>query len=128
MTGTGVGDSGIGISAISRRNPEPAAEGRTADTRKADAPVAVTRHLKMFAGRADHPWSAAVEQGCSTLPKTIALPILHTLICASTPGKLPNPRFQAKNTQQGIGGVNLAAMIRFEQSDYTHAREKARGI
>ena len=21
-------------------------------------------------GRADHPWSAAVEQGCSTLPET----------------------------------------------------------
>ena len=45
MTGTDVGDSGIGISAISRGNPEPAAEGRTADTRKADAPVAVTCHL-----------------------------------------------------------------------------------
>ena len=24
----------------------------------------------VFHGRADHPWSAAVEQGCSTLPKT----------------------------------------------------------
>jgi len=27
VTATGVGDSGIGISAISRGNPEPAAEG-----------------------------------------------------------------------------------------------------
>jgi hypothetical protein len=44
VTGTGVGDSGISISAISRGNLEPAAEGRTADPRKADAPVAVTRH------------------------------------------------------------------------------------
>ena len=44
MTGTGVGDSGISISAISRGNLEPVAEGRTADTRKADALVAVTCH------------------------------------------------------------------------------------
>ena len=46
MPGTGIGDSGISISAISRGSLEPAAEGRTADTRKADALVAVTRHPK----------------------------------------------------------------------------------
>ena len=46
MTGTGVGDSGISISAISRGNLEPVAEARMADSRKADAPVAGTRHLK----------------------------------------------------------------------------------
>jgi len=34
------------VTAISRWNPEPAAEGRTAGTRKADAPVAVTCHPK----------------------------------------------------------------------------------
>jgi len=45
VTGTGGGDSGISISAISRGSLEPAAEGRTADSRKADAPVAVTCHL-----------------------------------------------------------------------------------
>ncbi|MEY3812386.1 MAG: hypothetical protein RL495_333 [Verrucomicrobiota bacterium] len=45
MTGTGVGDSGISISAISRGNLEPAAEARMADSRKADALVAVTCHL-----------------------------------------------------------------------------------
>ena len=44
MTGTGVGDSGISISAISRGNLEPAAEARMADSRKADALVAVTCH------------------------------------------------------------------------------------
>ena len=37
MPGTGVGDSGISISAISRGNLEPAAEARMADSRKADA-------------------------------------------------------------------------------------------
>ena len=46
MTGTGVGDSGISISAISRGSLEPAAEARMADSRKADAPAAGTRHLK----------------------------------------------------------------------------------
>jgi len=46
VTATGVGDSGIGFSAISRGSLEPATEGRTADFRKADAPVAVTRHPK----------------------------------------------------------------------------------
>jgi len=45
VTVTGVGDSGVGISAIGRRNPELAAEGWTADTRRADALVAGTRHL-----------------------------------------------------------------------------------
>jgi len=45
VTAAGIGDSGFGFSAISRGNLEPAAEGRTADSRKADAPVAVTRHL-----------------------------------------------------------------------------------
>ena len=42
---TGVGDSGVGISALSRGSLMPAAEGLTADTRRADAPVAGTRHL-----------------------------------------------------------------------------------
>jgi len=45
-----VGDSGVGLAAISRRNLEPVAEGRTADTRKADALVAVTRHPKKNPG------------------------------------------------------------------------------
>ena len=31
-----------------RGSLEPAAEGRTADTREADAPMAVTRHLRAF--------------------------------------------------------------------------------
>jgi len=44
VTGTGFGDSGISISAISRGSLEPAAEARMADTRKADALVAVTCH------------------------------------------------------------------------------------
>jgi len=44
VAGTGVGDSGIGISAISRGKLEPAAEARMADSRKADALVAVTCH------------------------------------------------------------------------------------
>ena len=44
MTGTGVGDSGISISAISRGSLEPAAEARMADSRKADALMAVTCH------------------------------------------------------------------------------------
>ena len=42
VTATAVGDSGVGFSAISRGSLEPVAEGRTADTRKADAPVAGT--------------------------------------------------------------------------------------
>ena len=46
MTATDVGDSGIGFAAISRRNLELAAEGRTAGARKADAPLAVTCHPK----------------------------------------------------------------------------------
>ena len=46
MTGTVVGDSGVGFSAISRGNLEPAAEGRMAGTRMAEAPVAVTCHPK----------------------------------------------------------------------------------
>ena len=33
------------MSLVQSRSPEPAAEGRTADSRKADALVAVTRHL-----------------------------------------------------------------------------------
>ena len=44
MTAAGIGDSGFGFSAISRGNPEPAAEGRTADSRVADAQVAGTCH------------------------------------------------------------------------------------
>ena len=44
MTGTGVGDSGIRISAISCGYLEPAAEARMADSRKAEALVAVTGH------------------------------------------------------------------------------------
>jgi len=44
VTVTGIGNSGFGYSAISRGCLEPAAEGRTADSRKADAPGAVTRH------------------------------------------------------------------------------------
>jgi len=44
VTATGIGNSGFGLSAISRRYLEPAAEGRTADPRKADAPGADTRH------------------------------------------------------------------------------------
>ena len=52
MTATSIRDSGFGFSAISRGNLEPAAEGRTADTRKADALVAVTRHpLCLLLGR-----------------------------------------------------------------------------
>ncbi len=46
VTGTGVGDSGVGISAIGRGNPEPAAESWKAETRRADGPVAGTRHLR----------------------------------------------------------------------------------
>jgi hypothetical protein len=49
VTAIGVGNSGIGFSAISRGYLEPAAEGRMADSRKADALGAVTRHLKMHA-------------------------------------------------------------------------------
>jgi hypothetical protein len=33
--------------------------------------MAETWDPKLFLGRADHPWSAAVEQGCSTLPDTV---------------------------------------------------------
>ena len=33
------------------------------------------RALSLSRGRADHPWSAAVEQGCSTLPKAGAFKI-----------------------------------------------------
>ena len=51
MTAAGIGNSGDGFSAISRRNLEPAAEGRTADSRKADAPVAVTLHLEWQLGQ-----------------------------------------------------------------------------
>ena len=36
---------------------------------------AETWDLKLFLGRADHPWSAAVELGCSTLPKAEAFKI-----------------------------------------------------
>ncbi|NBN95458.1 MAG: hypothetical protein EBV31_07550 [Verrucomicrobia bacterium] len=39
---------------------------------------AETWNPKLFLGWADHPWSAAVEQGSSTLPKAITPPILHT--------------------------------------------------
>ena len=45
VTAAGIGDSGSSISAISRRSLEPAAEGRLADTRKADDLRAVPRHL-----------------------------------------------------------------------------------
>ena len=44
VAATGIGNSGFGFSAISRGWLEPAAEGRTADSRKADALAAVTRH------------------------------------------------------------------------------------
>ena len=53
VTGTGVGDSGFGFSAISRGSLEPAAEGRTANAR-----MAVTRHLNRFALREFQPLSA----------------------------------------------------------------------
>ena len=46
VSATGVGNSGVGFSAVSRGNLEPAAEARMADSRKAEAPVAGTRHLK----------------------------------------------------------------------------------
>jgi hypothetical protein len=48
MVATAVDKSGIGLSAISRWNPKPTAEGRTAGTRKADALVAVTCHPKIY--------------------------------------------------------------------------------
>jgi hypothetical protein len=44
VAATGGGNSGGGFSAIGRRNLKPAAEGRTAGTRMADTPVAVTWH------------------------------------------------------------------------------------
>ena len=42
---TGDGSPGSGRSGVSRRSRRPMADGRYADTRMADAPVAVTRHL-----------------------------------------------------------------------------------
>ncbi len=53
VTAMGIGISGFGYSAISRGWLEPAAEGRTADSRKADALAAVTRHPKV--PLANHP-------------------------------------------------------------------------
>jgi hypothetical protein len=57
VTATGIGNSGFGFSAISRGWLEPAAEGRTADSRKADAPGADTRHPKV--SPANHPVSGS---------------------------------------------------------------------
>ncbi len=75
MTGTGVGDSGISISAISRGNLEPASEGRKAGFRKADALVAVTRHLK------------GISYVCTFAQAAGRLALLHLLLKQSLPDK-----------------------------------------
>jgi len=48
VSATGDGNSGIGFSAIGGGSLEPAAEGRTADSRMAEALVAGTCHPKEY--------------------------------------------------------------------------------
>jgi len=66
----GIGLSGVSHSAFGSRLQSPAADGRKAE---AWVPDARGRHpspeIVSATGRADHPWSAAVERGRSTLPK-----------------------------------------------------------
>ena len=72
------------VSGLSRREPGSGVQVRVQ-----------VRALTLSRGRADHPWSAAVEQGCSTLPmsggggKRLAVGNSSRPLAAGTRSRLP---------------------------------------
>ena len=105
----------------------------------ADAPVAVTRHLKIFEARCRYVVTRSRPYPRPSLPDTrysilnTLTPLLHlgqhvVLSLPSAPGKLPYPRLQTQYREQRIGGVDFAAFVGFEQGDGTFAGKEAGGV